>query len=450
MRKEAKRAAKREARHAKEQAKQERKAAKAARKGGSPTADDIDPGEGVRIVPADPARPSPDAPPGVATPSGDSVPTAAGGRTVTVIAADDLPDPVYLEGDLAASAAGETPARPRVFIDDRDPATGDDGVARGGHDSRPDGAAPARAARRRPPCDQPQAAEVAGRGHDAGRGRRRHARRARLGLVRHPQRRPAGRRVQPRRRPRRHRRRRRRCERAASRHRSDRAATRGDPVGGGRPRHHAVPARAPGSRSASGVRPSPIRAPTRRIGCSTTTAGCSTWSSAAARRRTPRSWSPTGRTWLPARRRRPDIAPPRCSCSRCRRRCVRWSASVGVDREGTDLRMELTNGVQVRFGPAQDLVDKIVRLQVAAHQPRPQRGRADPTHRRLERRRHPPVRMRRDAAVTCDNGIRPASRPPGRGHRIQPHRPAATRQPARSRSMIANFHRYELTTGRSR
>ena len=80
-------------RHAKEQAKQERKAAKAARKGGSPTAEDIDPGEGIRIVPADPARPSPPAPPGAAAPSTESTSTAAGGRTVTVIAADDLPDP---------------------------------------------------------------------------------------------------------------------------------------------------------------------------------------------------------------------------------------------------------------------------------------------------------------------------------------------------------------------
>jgi len=47
------------------------------------------------------------------------------------------------------------------------------------------------------------------------------------------------------------------------------------------------------------------------------------------------------------------------------------AASVSVDREGTDLRMELTNGVQVRFGPAQDLVDKIVRLQVALTNPDP-------------------------------------------------------------------------------
>ncbi len=39
----------------------------------------------------------------VVTPPGDGMPTAAGTRTVTVIADDDLPDPVYLEGDLAAS-----------------------------------------------------------------------------------------------------------------------------------------------------------------------------------------------------------------------------------------------------------------------------------------------------------------------------------------------------------
>ena len=34
---------------------------------------------------------------------------AAGEPPVTVIAADDLPDPIYLEGDLAASAAARRP-----------------------------------------------------------------------------------------------------------------------------------------------------------------------------------------------------------------------------------------------------------------------------------------------------------------------------------------------------
>ena len=47
-------------------------------------------------------------------------------------------------------------------------------------------------------------------------------------------------------------------------------------------------------------------------------------------------------------------------------------ASVCVDRDGTDLRMDAHQPAsQVRFGAAQDLVDKLVRLQTALTDPDP-------------------------------------------------------------------------------
>ena len=52
------------------------------------------------------------------------LPPATAGRTVAVITDDDLPDPVYLEGELDGSASDSSSTRSRVFIDDRDPATG--------------------------------------------------------------------------------------------------------------------------------------------------------------------------------------------------------------------------------------------------------------------------------------------------------------------------------------
>ena len=81
--------------------------------------------------------------------------------------------------------------------------------------------------------------------------------------------------------------------------------------------------------------------------------------------------------------------------------CAR-SRSVSVDRDGTDLRLELTNGVEVRFGPAQDLVDKIVRLQVALTNPDPDEAAPTQLIDVSTERRHPPVRMHR----SCRRDVR--------------------------------------------
>ena len=79
-------------------------------------------------------------------------------------------------------------------------------------------------------------------------------------------------------------------------------------------------------------------------------------------------------------------------------------ASVSVDRDGTDLRM--LSSTNRHRGPlwARRRTWSIRSCASKSPSPTPTPTRPpDPTHRRLDRRRHPPVRMRRDAAVTCDN-----------------------------------------------
>jgi cell division septal protein FtsQ len=130
MRKEAKRAARRERHHARLAAKEQRRAERAAGHGKpapvvDPPGDGADAGESVRIVPVERTSPQPiDPRRGPSGPGRDvaSVPVAAPARTVAIIG-DDLPDAVYLEGDLG-DASGEAATRSRIFIDDRDPTTG--------------------------------------------------------------------------------------------------------------------------------------------------------------------------------------------------------------------------------------------------------------------------------------------------------------------------------------
>ena len=135
---------------------------------------------------------------------------------MTIVDDDDLPDPIYLEGDLAGPAGGRPDAR--VFIDDKDPATGTmvsletaTSAARMEPRMRERRIAVRRAVGRK-------RLQVGGGRHRAGRGRGRRARRARLGPVRHSTTSPSRRGVQPRRPARRRRRRGRGCQRPAGRH----------------------------------------------------------------------------------------------------------------------------------------------------------------------------------------------------------------------------------------
>jgi cell division protein FtsQ len=139
-RKEAKREEKLAQKRLAKLAKQQAKADKAERRGRSgPPAEPpgpLDAGESVRIVPGPgavptgteigragaippPPPPAPIPPPPTAPP-GEEAPAA---RATVSIGGDDLPDAVYIAGDLDPAASAERgPAT--VFIDDKDPATG--------------------------------------------------------------------------------------------------------------------------------------------------------------------------------------------------------------------------------------------------------------------------------------------------------------------------------------
>ena len=156
--KEAKQAAKRAAKQARRDAKQAKQQARAAKRaepaGDAPTdattAPPVAPADGsselVRIVPPSvPTSVPPEAPPAVGPgapfappepasavvptelpappPSAPDQPDASPRPTVSIADRDDLPDPVYLE-TLLEEGAAEAEQPPRVFIDDKDPATG--------------------------------------------------------------------------------------------------------------------------------------------------------------------------------------------------------------------------------------------------------------------------------------------------------------------------------------
>ena len=191
----------------------------------------------------------------------------------------DAPQPIVIDG--TGEAADPTPPS-RARRDDlhrRSPDRRDDG-ARGCHGRAADRAAVPRPAHRRPAGRRAQAAAVGRRRAGRGARRGRHPGSARFVVVRHRRRRGRGGGVHRRGTPRRRRRRPRRDARAARRYGRGRAGARGDPVGGGRPGAHRLPARRQDRAPRALPRRPPSREPTDAGASSTTTDGCSTCSTA--------------------------------------------------------------------------------------------------------------------------------------------------------------------------
>ena len=388
-----------QARHAKEQAKQERKAAKAARQGRPPTAVAVDPGEA--------SDPSPPIDP-LTRPDGRAPGAASGVRRRRAEAAAGGPhgddrSPTTTSPTTRCTSTGtpsrgcrgsRRPARGRggrstIVIDAGRP--GIDAVRSRRPRRRTDRPAAAAAPRRRAPCRRPQAAEVAGRGHDACVvRRRRHV--AVLGSslfdVRDVEVQGAeytdGAASTPSSTT---------CDgrsRSCSSTPERRARAGGHPVGRvrpGRPRTSRTTCSDRHPRAHAGRHV--CRAPTGVPGASTTTAGCSTVvvggrPSTYLSLVTDAADSGSGQF---AGRRIAAAASCAVACPTSSARSPRRSAST---RRTNDLTLELDANARCTSASARRRTSTTSwrACRVALAEARPRRGRADPTHRRLERRRH--------------------------------------------------------------